>query len=365
MIARFLRVVLKVGLILGLLAGLVAGAVAWWAWDLLHQPYRGYAGEQAAVHIEPGTSATAILTQLEQSGVIRNARLARLFLIHVLNDPALKAGEYRFDAAMGTPDVLQKLIRGEVVTHSLTLIEGLTIDETAQAIADAGFGELAVVRREMDQIDLISDLDPKAENLEGYLYPETYHFARGTSEKEIVATLVGTFRRKFEAEAAPLLNDWNALKGISDLRDLVTLASIVEKETQLDDERGVVASVYRNRLRIGMGLYADPTLIYGKKIAGTWDGNLRRVDLKTDGPYNTYMRPGLPPSPICSPSVQSIVAAILPAETSYLYFVSRNDGTHVFAETKREHDRNVHKWQKMYWRRRWAEERAAKQATGS
>lgn len=257
------------------------------------------------------------------------------------------------------------LTRGEVETHPLTLIEGLTIDETAMAIAKAGFGELSVLRHQMNRVELIADLDPRAENLEGYLYPETYHFARGTTEKEVIATLVGTFRRRFVAEVQPLLGDWEQLEGLADLRDLVALASIVEKETQRDDERGVVASVYRNRLRIGMGLYADPTLIYGKKIEGKWDGNLRRVDLKTDGPYNTYMRPGLPPSPICSPSVSSLIATLLPAETSYLYFVSRNDGTHVFAETKREHDRNVYKWQKLYWKKRWAEERAAESAADS
>lgn len=257
------------------------------------------------------------------------------------------------------------LTRGEVVTHPLTLIEGLTIDETAAAIADAGFGELSVLRREMNRVGLIADLDPRAENLEGYLYPETYHFARGTTEKEIVDTLVGTFRRRFTSEVEPLLAGWEQLVGLADIRDLVTLASIVEKETQLDEERDVVASVYRNRLRIGMGLYADPTLIYGKKIEGTWDGNLRRVDLRTDGPYNTYMRPGLPPSPICSPSVSSLIAALIPAETSYFYFVSRNDGTHVFAETKREHDRNVYKWQKLYWKKRWAKERAASSAADS
>ena len=358
---RFLGVVLALGL-----AGLVvAGGVLWWAWGRLHQPFQGYAGETASVDIEPGMSATKILSRLETAGIIQDARLARLFLIHRLKDPPLKAGEYRFDRPLDTPGVLGMLTRGEVVTHPLTLIEGLTIDETAAAIADAGFGELSVLRREMNRVDLIADLDPRAENLEGYLYPETYHFARGTTEKEIVDTLVGTFRRRFTSEVEPLLAGWEQLVGLADIRDLVTLASIVEKETQLDEERDVVASVYRNRLRIGMGLYADPTLIYGKKIEGTWDGNLRRVDLRTDGPYNTYMRPGLPPSPICSPSVSSLIAALIPAETSYFYFVSRNDGTHVFAETKREHDRNVYKWQKLYWKKRWAKERAASSAADS
>ncbi len=351
--------------LLALVVSAMVGGLVWWSWGRLHQPFQGYAGEEVVVEIEPGMSATSILSRLETAGVVQDAQLARLFLIYRLQDPPLKAGEYRFDRPLDIPGVLGMLTRGEVETHPLTLIEGLTIDETAMAIAKAGFGELSVLRHQMNRVELIADLDPRAENLEGYLYPETYHFARGTTEKEVIATLVGTFRRRFVAEVQPLLGDWEQLEGLADLRDLVALASIVEKETQRDDERGVVASVYRNRLRIGMGLYADPTLIYGKKIEGKWDGNLRRVDLKTDGPYNTYMRPGLPPSPICSPSVSSLIATLLPAETSYLYFVSRNDGTHVFAETKREHDRNVYKWQKLYWKKRWAEERAAESAADS
>ncbi|MEM9598567.1 MAG: endolytic transglycosylase MltG, partial [Acidobacteriota bacterium] len=206
-------------------------------------------------------------------------------------------------------------------------------------------------RREMERTELIADLDPDATRLEGYLYPDTYHFARGTSEAEVVSTLVRTFRSRFERDVAPLLSG-------SDLgvRGVVTLASIVEKETQRDDERTLVASVYANRLRIGMGLYADPTIIYAKKLAGTWDGNLRRPDLKLDSPYNTYVVPGLPPGPICSPTVASMVAALRPADSEYLYFVSRNDGTHVFSRTLAEHNRNVYVWQKKYWRDRWARE---------
>ncbi|MEM8996990.1 MAG: endolytic transglycosylase MltG, partial [Acidobacteriota bacterium] len=200
--------------------------------------------------------------------------------------------------------------------------------------------------------------DPEATNLEGYLYPDTYHFARGTSEAEIVDTLVETFRRRWAAEIEPLFVERpESVKPKLDLRELVTLASIVEKETQLDEERGLVASVYSNRLRIGMGLYADPTIIYAKKLDGTWDGNLRRPDLRMESPYNTYRVPGLPPSPICSPTRKSMLSALDPADSEYFYFVSRNDGSHVFARTKAEHDRNVYKWQKLYWRKKWAEER--------
>jgi UPF0755 protein len=144
------------------------------------------------------------------------------------------------------------------------------------------------------------------------------------------------------------------------VRDIVTLASIVETEAQLAEERAIIAGVYANRLRIGMPLQADPTVIYSLTLAGEYDGNLRRDDLKFDSPYNTYVYPGLPPGPIASPGLASLQAAARPADVPYLYFVSRNDGSHVFAETLREHNRNVHEWQKVYWRKKWAEERRHK-----
>lgn len=360
---KTLKKLLKAFLALGLLAALAVAAAGYWAWQKIHQPHRGWPGDTAELLVEPGTPALAILDQLERRGVIADRRLARLYLVYRLEDPPLLAGEYRFDAPLTTPQALDKLIRGRVVTHPVTLIEGLTFQEVAEALAGAGFGELDTLLAEMSDPGRIADLDPEADNLEGYLYPDTYHFARGTGEKEIIDTLVQTFRRRYEKEVAPLLLDLPPEREPRlDLRQLVTLASIVEKETQLEEERPIVASVYSNRLRIGMGLYADPTIIYGKKLDGTWDGNLRRADLRSDSPYNTYRVPGLPPSPICSPSLPSLLAALAPAETDYLYFVSRNDGSHVFARTKAEHDRNVYKWQKLYWRKRWAEQRRQRAA---
>ncbi len=349
----------RLGCVLGLLAlaalatPVVAGV---WAWRYLHQPYQAY-DQELLITLESGISAGTILTRLESRGVLPDARLARAFLVYRLGDPSLKAGEYRFDEPMTTPQVLDMLIRGQVVTYPVTLIEGLTLDEIADTLAEKGFGDAETFRREVRRGDLIADLDPRAENLEGYLYPDTYSFARGTSESEIVATLVRTFRKKLASEVAPLLETAKTRRAV---RELVTLASIVEKEAQVDDERGRIAGVYANRLRIGMALYADPTVIYAIKLRGTWDGNLRRKDLKLDSPYNTYVYPGLPPGPICSPGVASMVAAAAPAESPHFYFVSRNDGTHVFAETLAEHNRNVTRWQKQYWRRRWAEERQAR-----
>lgn len=337
---------------LALLGGTVAG---YWGWQQIHTPYRDYAGAVQTLHIPKGTSATEILSRLERHGVVRDATLARLYLIYALREPPLQAGEYLFETALTVPQVLDKMIRGDVVLHSLTLLEGLTLEETAASLTQQGFGDEDRFLRAMRSSDSIADLDSQAIDLEGYLFPDTYHLAAGTSEAEIVATLVATFRKK----TAGLLGGSTT----NTIRELVTLASIVEKEAQLDDERPVIAGVYTNRLRIGMALYADPTIIFALKRLGRWDGNLRRPDLKLDSPYNTYVHAGLPPGPICSPGAASLQAAAYPAENSYLYFVSRNDGTHVFAASLAEHNRNVQRWQRDYWRQRWAKERAQRRAT--
>jgi len=302
--------------------------------------------------VEPGQSAQRILTNLEQAGLLRDARVARYYLIYWLEDPPLKAGEYEVKSPLSLRQLMDKLIRGEVFVRPLTLIEGLTAFEMVDAMVQQGFGEREAFLREIQRVERIADLDAKAENLEGYLYPDTYHFASKTTEAKVIDLLVASFRKHFDNEVAPLLEP-----GSLSVRELVTLASIVEKETQREDERTLVASVYANRLSRGIGLYADPTIIYGKKLDGTWDGNLRRDDLRRDTPYNSYMRLGLPPSPICSPSVRSLLAAAQPADTAYLYFVSRNDGTHVFSETLAEHNRNVDLWQRQYWRKKWQADR--------
>lgn len=328
-----------------------AATAAGWAWWLVHQPYRGWEGAERTVEIRSGQGARSILRELAAAGVIADARLAEAYLVSVLGNQHLRAGEYRFDKPLSTPEVLAKLVRGEVVTYPVTLIEGLTLDESAEAIARQGFGDADLLRREMAAAELIAELDPAAENLEGYLFPDTYHLARGTTEAQIVAALVRTFRARYREAVAPLASGRS-------VRELVTLASIVEKEARLDEERPLIAGVYANRLRRGIALYADPTVIFALKLLGTWDGNLRRADLKLDSPYNTYLHAGLPPGPICSPSLKSLVAAAAPADTPYLYFVSKNDGSHVFAETYAEHRRNVEYWQKRYWRERRAEERS-------
>lgn len=224
----------------------------------------------------------------------------------------------------------------------MTLVEGLDLDETATALAAAGLGEPRRLLAEFVSPGRVLDLDPEASRLEGYLFPDTYRFAPGTSESAIADTLVAAFRRQYESRVRPL----RAAGDSRPLRELVILASLVEKEAKLDSERPLIAAVYANRLRRGIGLYADPTIIHGLKLLGRWNGNLTKSDLRMESPWNTYRIAGLPPGPICSPGLSSLEAAALPADVSYLYFVGRNDGSHVFADTLAEHNRNVERWQK-------------------
>lgn len=323
-------------------------------WRQLHEPYREGRRSPVTLVFEKGLPAARILERLEEEGLLASALWTRLYLVHARGDPSLKAGEYRFEPPLSARQVVDKLIAGDVLMHPVTLIEGMDRFEIADHLAAEGFGDRAVFAALVESPELVADLDPAAPDLEGYLFPDTYAFRRGTPEAEIVDKLVATFRQRWDDRIAPRL----AGDPPPTVRDVVTLASIVEKEAALDRERPIVAGVYVNRLERGMGLFADPTVIYALKLAGTWDGNLTRPDLQIDSPYNTYRYGGLPPGPICSPGLESLLAAVEPAEVPYLYFVSRNDGSHVFSRTLAEHNRNVETWQRRYWRERWARERA-------
>jgi UPF0755 protein len=187
---------------------------------------------------------------------------------------------------------------------------------------------------------LAAPFDPEARTLEGYLFPSTYSLSRRGGARAAVRAMLAQFERVFDET----LREEAAARQLS-ARDAVTLASLIEKETAQDAERAIVSGVYHNRLRLGMPLQCDPTVIYALMQAGTWNGNVTRADLRIDSPYNTYRYPGLPPGPIASPGRASLEAAVRPADVPYLYFVSRNDGSHVFASTLAEHNRNVARWQ--------------------
>jgi UPF0755 protein len=336
-----------------LLLGVALGAAGYLYWTLKH-PYKGFPEAERIVTVEPGMRAAPILSRLEAQGVLANAALTRLYLIYVLRNPPIQAGDYLFHGPATAEQVLRKLIRGEVISHRVTLVEGLTLEETADVLVQAGFGQRENFLGLLRSPELIKDLDPQATDLEGYLFPETYTFTRRTPEREVVKTLVKTFRGRFEKDIRPLLVAHPTPRSV---RELLTLASIVEKEAKLDAERPLIAAVYQNRLDRRIGLAADPTVIFAMKKAGTWNGNIRKDDLRIDSPYNTYRYAGLPPGPICSPGIGSLKAAAVPANVPYLYFVSRNNGSHVFAQTYAEHSHNVDVWQRQYFRNKREQER--------
>ena len=315
-------------------------------WGRLHDPFKGYPGDEQFVIVEPGTGTAAIGRRLVEAGVVRDELAFRAALWWTGRSRDLQAGEYRFDRPVAAVDVIERIARGDVYTRRLTFPEGLTIPEMADIFEARGFGRRGAFVDAAKNVALIKDLDAEAVDLEGYLFPETYALPRDTPAERLVAMMVDRFRATYTDE----LRQRAAAAGLT-TRQVVTLASLVETETAQAQERPMVAAVYRNRMKIGMPLQADPTVVYAMQKAGTYNGNIRRDDLAMDSPYNTYRNPGLPPGPIAAPGARSLEAAVMPADVSYLYFVSRNDGSHVFSETLADHNRNVREFQILYFRR--------------
>ena len=326
---------------------LVGGGAAVFLYMRVNQPYRGYEGAEQFVEIPQGTGSVAIGDRLVGAGVIRDRTIYRIATWMTGQGRHLKAGEYRFDRAMTPFEVIDKIARGDVFVITVTFPEGLTIADMAKIFEAQGLGSAASFVRAAKDTESIHDLDPAAADLEGYLFPETYALPRKTDAVKLVKLMVAAFRHAF----TPELRQAAAARNLTP-RQAVTLASIVEKETGKPEERPLVAAVYTTRLRIGMPLQCDPTVIYGLAKAGRYGGNLHKEDLAFDSPYNTYRYPGLPPGPVASPGKASLEAAVRPADADYLYFVSRNDGSHEFARTLDEHNRNVQKYQVQYFRDR-------------
>jgi len=298
------------------------------------------------LEIKRGTNPDEIINTLTYAGVIRRGWLFKLYVRLTGSGPRLKAGEYRFASPIAPVQVLRKLEEGEQRLSRLTVIEGWTRWDIAAQMAR--LPELKLQSPEealalMNDVSLIADIDPTADNLEGYLYPETYSYPPDTSARDVIALMVSRFRQVWEGRFAELARS----SGRSP-REIVTVASLVETEAKLNDERPVVASVIYNRLRLNMALGIDSTVIYASKLAGKWrnDGKVYQSDLDRDSPYNTRKVVGLPPGPLASPGALSIEAALSPASTDYLYYVrepSRNDGAHNFYASESEFQRGVQK----------------------
>ncbi len=287
------------------------------------------------VEIAPGTSSRQIGRQLERQGIIRSRYAFYLQrMTEGLSDGGtLKAGEYRFDHPARVSEVYDRIERGDVFTIPITIPEGSNIFDIAARVEAAGLGSKEAFEQAAKRTALIQDLDQTAPSLEGYLFPDTYHFGRLTTPEQMLTAMV----KRFRSEAASL-----GLQG--DTHRVVTLASLIERETPIGKERPLVASVFMNRLAKDMPLMTDPSVIYAAQLQGRYRGTIYQSDLDADSPYNTYKRTGLPPGPICSPGAASLAAAMNPAKTDYLYFVAASadpSGHSKFAATLEEHEQNV------------------------
>ena len=284
------------------------------------------------VDVAPGSSTAKVGSQLEQAGVVRSG--LAFDLLRLWERSTLKAGEYRFDQPLPAVEVYQRIARGEVYTIALAVPEGADIFDIAERVQEAGLAtRRQFLQAVVEQVGLIADLDPGARSLEGYLFPDTYRFAPGATPAQIVAAMV----QRFRSVARELgLNHH--------VHRVVTLASLVVRETAVNAERPLVASVFENRLAKNMPLMCDPTVIYGLELEGRWRGAIYQSDLTFNTAYNTYLHTGLPPGPVANPGIPSLRAAMHPAHTDYLYFVAAGNnpqGRSLFSATLTQHSRNV------------------------
>lgn len=330
-------------LVVAIVGGVVLIGTAMWV--RMTEPYKGFGRVEQFVDVPRGTTVRQIADRLAEAGVVKDPYTFRAAVWWTGHAAGLKAGEYRFDRALDAIAVANRLARGDVYTRRVTFPEGLTIAEMARIFERQGLGPADAFVEAARDTALIRDFDRDATDLEGYLFPDTYTVSRGISAARLVQTMVNRFR-----EAFPRRLQHEAAAQALSVRQVVTLASLVEKETASAGERFAVAAVYRNRMRAGMPMQADPTVVYALRLVDRYDGNIGRADLSIDSPYNTYRYPGLPPGPIASPGTASLEAVLAPAAVRFLYFVSRNDGTHVFANTLAEHNRNVQRYQVQYFR---------------
>lgn len=322
---------------------LVFGAT-YWVRDQVTRPV-AHTAHDRTITIAPGAARQQILRQLRREGVLTTDWPLQLWLTLFGRQMVLKAGDYRFPSPISALEVLERMERGQVVTRSLTIPEGYNRYDIARLLAGLeGIAEPVVAQPStllplFDRVSLIADLDPAAENLEGYLFPDTYEYSAATTRVQLVEAMVRRFRQVFTDQMRQQAGEM-ALS----TRQVVTLASLVEKEAQLDRERELISAVFHRRLREGIPLGCDPTVIYAALLADRYRGKIYRSDLDRQSPYNTYLVRGLPPGPIASPGRRSLEATLSPAPVDYLYFVvdaTRKDGSHVFSTTSANHEAAV------------------------
>jgi UPF0755 protein len=325
---------------LGLLALLVIaaiGAFAGWLDSQISRPYRGHRPEKVFVDIPRGTSRWGISGILAKNDVIRNRFAFDVFSLWHMRKP-LQAGEYLFDSPLNSKEAFWKIAEGKIFVHMVTVPEGWTMFEIAAELDKQGICSREDFLAAARDPSPISDLAPQAQSLEGFLFPSKYEFTRHTSCEQIAKRMVGNFRAVWEILAP---SGSPSFPERLTLIQVVTLASLVERETPNAEERPLVAGVFYNRLRRDYPLQCDPTVQYAMELAGHTEKIVRSGDLRIDSPYNTYEHRGLPPGPIANPGEASLRAALEPAKTDYMYFVANYQGGHFFSQTLAEHNRNV------------------------
>lgn len=324
-----------------------AGGAAAWLYSTVTAPIT-HGKSEVYIKIEKGLSPGRIFDLLEREGIVSSSMAAGIYL-RILGDASkLQAGDYQFKSPISTIEVISELEQGKARSRRLTIPEGWTRFEIAPRLAatfptDPPMDEKAVLYL-MNDTSLIKDIDPKAENLEGYLYPTTYELDLDATPEDAIERMVGQFRKVWKPE-------WSrrAQKMGMTIRQIVTIASLIENETKVDSERRLVSSVIHNRLNRGMALGLDATNVYIAKLLGRWDGVLNKSDFEVNHPYNTRKVFGLPPGPISSASETALEAALNPAETKYLYYVldvDKNDGSHSFFESASAFERGKAKYQR-------------------
>jgi UPF0755 protein len=333
----------RILLAIGLLVLLAVSASAVWVYKDLHTPVR-HAKHGQYVEIARGSSPAAVINKLADEGIIKHRLPLTLYLKLTSNGSQLKAGEYDFPSPISPLGVFARLREGEQRLTRLTIVEGWTRWDIANAmykIPELQLAEPTSALPLMDDVSLISDLDPKATNLEGYLFPDTYDFPPDTKPAELIAIMVKRFRKEWKP-------DWAERAKAMELspREVVTIASLIETEAKLSEDRPLIASVIYNRLHKQIALAVDSTVIYASKLEGKWrnDGKVYRSDVERRSPYNTRLHSGLPPGPIAAPGRSSLEAALEPAETDYIYYVrepSRDDGKHNFYSNSNDFEAGV------------------------
>jgi UPF0755 protein len=317
---------------------LAAGLGAW----LVYTPFGPAANANPIyVDIAPGMGSQSIAARLQNGGAIRS-RYAFLIL-RALKGRKLLAGEYRFDHPAPATEVYSRIARGDVYTIAVTIPEGYNIFDIADAVDKAGLvPHDKFLAAERSDTNLISDLSPSAASLEGFLFPDTYRFPHHITPEKILSTMVGRFRK----QTSQLVTASNLEPRTLNLSQIVTLASLVEKEVSQDSERPMVAGVFLNRLHQNMPLATDPSIIYAALLSNRWRGTIYASDLKFESPYNTYLHTGLPPGPVCNPGMAALKAAFAPAPTNNLYFVADGQGHSAFSATLQQHNQQVAAWRR-------------------